>query len=353
MTDVVRSLLHGRRLVATLTVLVLAAVSAVALVLAGSGQAQPAASGRLNEEPEEEPDADPTPVGTAALTGMPVHDEEVLERPVVAAKIENTAAARPQAGLDTADIVFEELVEGGVTRFLALFQSEVPDSVGPIRSGRPEDAVVLPAYDPMLYFSGARAEVIAQIRSAGIDFLAEDGAVMRRDPGRSAPHNVFAAGEAMFSYAADRVGQARPGGFAFAEQAPAGGGTGAEVTVAMSPVSVTSFQFDGDAGLYRRFQNGSPQQVTGGGEVGADNVVVLGMRIGDGGCCDTSGSRYTATTVHGEGDAVVYRDGQRYEGRWSKSSPGGHFTLTTVGGDPMPLKPGRSWVLFAPTSALP
>lgn len=367
MNDVLRSVMQDRRKLAVVAGLLLLLAAVIAFVVMGAGEAQPAAAGPLVEEPDEvdeepEPEVEPTPVGLGVLTGAPVYDEEALTRPVVATKIENSEAARPQSGLEQADVVFEELVEGGVTRFLALYQSEVPERVGPIRSARPEDASVLPAYDAMLYMSGARAEVVDMLRSAGVNAIREDGTVMRRDPSRRAPHNVYAAGDTMFSYASSRVGEPQPSGFTFSETVPDGATRcadpceqepGEELSVALSRVAVTGFEYDEDAGVYRRFQNGAPQVVTGDGQVGADNVVVLGTRVGDGGCCDSAGNRYTATILQGEGAAVVYRDGKRFDARWSKPSANAHFTLTTDDGRVLDLKPGRSWVLFAPASALP
>ena len=108
-------------------------------------------------------------------------------------KIENTAKARPQAGLEDADIVFEELVEGGVTRFFAVFQSEVPAQVGPVRSARLVDATLLPPFDGIFLYSGGRDDVQAAIAGTAVR-VTEGAAGVYRQSGRSAPSNLFADG---------------------------------------------------------------------------------------------------------------------------------------------------------------
>ncbi len=313
--------------------------------------------------PTATPSPSPTPQTFAApLTGEELQDRSVLDRPVVAVKIENTSAARPQAGLDTADIVFEELTEGGVTRFLSLFQSEIPELVGPIRSGRPEDTAVLPAYDAMFFISGARPDVLNGLRAAGVDFRGEDGTVLFREPSRRAPHNVFALGEELFEVATGEVPPAEPVGWRFEEDVPDGAvacpapcedDPGVEIRVAMSPQSVTGFIYDADAGVYRREQGGTPQTVTGPGQVGAANVLVLATRTRQEGCCDPAGNPLNVTATVGSGQALILRDGNLYVGKWAKAAPDEHVQVFGPDGQPFRFKPGPTWAMFAPERAVP
>ncbi|MDP9021092.1 MAG: DUF3048 domain-containing protein [Actinomycetota bacterium] len=328
-----------------------------------------ATDGAAHRDAGRAPTADDHPVGTAGagqmtapLTGEPVGDPAVADRPVVAVKVENSPAGRPQSGLDAADVVFEELTEGGVTRFLALFQSRIPELVGPIRSARPEDAQLVPAYDAMLFISGARPDVLTSLRVADVPFLTEDGEVLWRDRSRTPPHNVFARGEELFAAAADDVPPASPTGWSYASEPPQGAvpcgegctqDPGLSVTVEMSHASVTGFEYDPDAGLYRRLQDGSPHVVTGDDRIGAANVVVLAVEIGHGGCCDASGNPLTQTRTLGTGRGVILRDGQRYPARWTKSRPDQHYRFTGPDDQPFPLKPGPTWLVLAPTAAVP
>ncbi|MBW3657648.1 MAG: DUF3048 domain-containing protein [Actinobacteria bacterium] len=304
----------------------------------------------------------PVPGPVAPLTGEAVDDPAVADRPVLAVKIENTAAARPQAGLDLADIVYEEIVEGGVTRFIALFQSEVPDVVGPVRSARPEDVAILPAYTPILAYSGARDEVTQMLRASGIVLLTDDGGdAFSRDPGRSRSHDLMGDGPRLYEKGdATAVGAATP---VFARDAtpPAGAvacdaatpDCGTAATIRFSGAAVTGWTWDADAGVYRRDQDGEPSRVTGPGRIGAANVVVLGMHVGQGGCCDAAGTPFTETTILGDGAAVVLRDGRRYDVRWRKTAAGSHLELLAADGAPFPLAPGPTWIHLAPADRLP
>lgn len=309
------------------------------------------------------PSPSPKPeTATAPLTGEEVDDPDVTGRPVVAVKIENTAAARPQAGLDAADVVFEEITEGGVTRFLALFQSEIPDLVGPIRSGRPEDAQLLPAYDAMLFISGARPDVLSSLRVSGVDFREEDGRVLFRESSRRSPHNVFARGGDLFDVAEGEVPAAEPVGWRFDEEVPDGAAPcpdpcdedpGHAIRVAMSSQSVTGFTYDDDAGVYRRDQGGTPQTVTGPGQVGAANVLVLVTGIRQEGCCDPAGNPLNVTEIIGNGRALILRDGNLYVGEWSKAAPDEHVKVFGPDGRPFPFRPGPTWGMFAPEGGVP
>lgn len=307
---------------------------------------------------ETTPTSTPTPA-VAPLTGERA-TPDVLNRPVVAVKIENSPAARPQAGLEAADVVYEELTEGGITRFAALFHSRVPQLIGPIRSGRPEDANVLPAYRPVLFLSGARREVFAQFAAVGLTWRDDDGKMLYRDRSRRAPHNVFGAGADLFGFAQGRVPRAAPTGWLFTPGLPAGAvlcrapcreDPGRSVTVRMSHTSVSRFDYDPTTGRYRRFQDGRPMRVTGPGRVGAANVLVLAMAVRQAGCCDSAGNPLQQTQVLGGGRAVVLRDGKRYEGTWWKNSPASHYQVT-VAGLPFAFKPGPTWTLLAPADAL-
>lgn len=309
------------------------------------------------------PSTAPTHAAIAPLTGEGTDDVEVLDRPALAVKIENTAAARPQAGLEDADVVYEELVEGGITRFFAVFQSELPDLVGPIRSGRPIDVDLLTPLDGILAYSGARDEVTAALQRTGATLLIEGRSGFFRESSRRSPHNLFGNADQLVATGLE-VGEPSPavGWFSFTEEPPAGardcggaeaGCDGGSYTITMSKQSQTGWTYDAAAGVYRRAQNGAPQPTVSGEPVGAANVVILAASIVDGGCCDTSGARYTDTILTGEGRAIVLRDGSWYEGVWRKPAAGEPLALETADGRPLTLKPGKTWIHLAPAGNLP
>jgi hypothetical protein len=286
------------------------------------------------------------------LTGELV-DDKVLERPALAVKIENTAKARPQAGLETADIVIEELVEGGITRFFAVFQSEVPELIGPIRSARLVDATLLPAFDGVLLYSGGRSDVEAAISGTAVR-LTEGAPGVFRDSSRRAPSNLFARGEDVYATALERDPDLGPppAWFTFDEEVPSGGEDGATIEISMSTQAVAGWTYDASLGGYLRDQNGTAQPTASEDPVVAANVVALGVESYQGGCCDTAGSPYIVSRTTGQGRAIVLRDGRRYEAEWTRARAEDPFLLL-VNGQPFSLAPGASWLHLASNSRLP
>jgi hypothetical protein len=283
------------------------------------------------------------------LTGLPA--DVLPERPALVVKVSNSPEARPQTGLEEADVVLEEVTEGGITRFAAVLHSRLPEVIGPVRSARPVDVQIVSGFArPGFAYSGARPEVQRMLAGAPAATITEGDPGFFRDDGRYAshpvaPHDLFLNVEPALD-AVQELG-ARPLvdlGWEFAEQppaAPADGDEGASVDIEMSRSSTTTWSYDEAAGVYRRQQNGEPSQVTGAGDIGAANVVVLDVRhyVGDSG--------YPETDVVGSGPGIVLRDGQRHRVTWSKPTAAAPLMLTTPDGEtPFPLKPGTSWIHF-------
>jgi hypothetical protein len=339
---------------------------------AGGSDPEPAAAAEEPATDEIEDDEQPEPALTerAALTGVLVEDDRaavLAERPLLIVKVENSPQARPQAGLDRADVVFEELVEGGMTRFIALFHSDLPEVVGPVRSARPVDVAIGSGFgQPVFAYSGARPAVQSLLRASPLVALEEGAPGFHRAPDRRSPHDLFVRSADVVEAGLGRgAGPLVSPGWAFAEDPPAGeltadcpatGGTdcaapGEGVQVPMSTSSRTGWTYDDAAGVYRRDQGGEPSVVTGEGRIGAANVVVLATRHYTDGCCDSNGAPYAETSVTGEDVAIVLRDGARYEAAWRKTSDEAPLELLGDDGEPFPLKPGPTWILL-PSSAV-
>jgi hypothetical protein len=304
-----------------------------------------------SSEPEDADDA------AWPMTGMP-QDGEPVERPAFAIKVSNSPEARPQTGLDRADVVLEELTEGGITRFMAVFHSDLPEVVGPIRSARPVDTQLISGFGtPGFAYSGARDEVRALLANTPAVTITEGAPGFFRDDGTYASHPV--APHDLFLRLADGLAAVTEAGaepltdlgWRFDAQAPSaapdgdgngddsGSGDGSAIEIDMSPSFRSGWTYDEDAGVYRREQNGAPTVVTGPDRIGAANVVVLEVRHYVG------GSGYPETDVLGDGPALVLRDGQRFAARWSKPEATSPLQLTTEDGSaPFPLKPGRTWI---------
>ena len=176
----------------------------VALAACGSTPTAPSTA-NLTLGPSISPDksAPPTPAvpPTWPLTG--VASASVVTRPALTVKIENSIDARPQTGLDQADMVWEEVVEGGITRFAAVYQSVVPDKVGPVRSVRPMDAGISAPMHGLIAFSGGQAAFVNEIKAAGVQIISMDlGAKgFARISTRKAPHNVIGTPTTFWSLA--------------------------------------------------------------------------------------------------------------------------------------------------------
>jgi hypothetical protein len=303
-------------------------------------------------------DVDDRPL--SPFTGMPV-DPEVLARPLLIVKIENSAPSRPQTGLDAADIVIEELVEFGITRFMVLFHSDLPATAGPVRSARPVDAGLLSGFGASGFaYSGARPEVEGMLASVPSIRVVEGAPGFLRDDARRAPHNLYVEPAALL-----RVVEARGArpivdiGWVFdglvpddALTCPASAADcadpGAAVVVEMSSSFRSGWTYDASAGVYRRDQNGRPFLTTGPSDIGAANVVILATRHYVG----ASGYDETDPTTDGA-PAIVLRDGRRYEARWEKPSPSDLLRILTPDGRPFPLKPGPTWVHLPAADRMP
>lgn len=315
-------------------------------------------------EPEEEPTVEeqqvtesPTPEPeTAPLTGEEVADESVLDRPVLAVKIDNASPARPQVGLGAADVVFEELVEGGYTRFLALFQSRAPqdaEHVGPVRSGRDVEADLLPPYRPLFVISGAADPTYEVLRGAGLK-IREEGQpeeAFTRVGDRKRPYNLMVDVNRMWQVAArDDALPPASQAWSFDETAPTGQDV-LEARLSFSPTNPVRWAWDAASGRWLREQSGGPHVDAAGVQLGAENVVVMKVPVAGGGGVDAAGNETQHIEIIGSGEATILRDGKTVSGLWRKESREAHIEFVTAAGVVIPLAPGRTWVELLPNAA--
>ncbi len=283
------------------------------------------------------------------LTGLPIEDPALAARSALVVKIDNHPEARPQSGLNQADIVFEENVEH-LTRFAAVFQSKAPDPVGPIRSGRTQDVELLGSLNqPIFAWSGGNPGVTKAIN--GSDFIVANvqtnargvsGAFRSRD--NAAPHNLYAQGSGLFTLSPE-VPAPPPQQFFYRKAgAPVEGVASGGVEVGMDGVNV-AWRFDPKSGSYLRFQSGKAHNDAALGQVNADNVVVLVV--------DYQPSQVDAKSPEaqttGTGDVFVFSGGKVLHGKWTRPDRLQPYVLTADSGKPIELTPGRTWVELART----
>ncbi|MGH9165805.1 MAG: DUF3048 domain-containing protein, partial [Acidimicrobiales bacterium] len=265
--------------------------------------------------------------GGGPLTGLPIEAARA-GRPALIVKIDNAPKGRPQAGINQADVVVEELVEGGITRFATIFHSQEPDSVGPVRSARTTDIIIASALNkPLFAYSGANATFQAEVNKAPLVDVGAGAfpADFRREPGRPQTYNLFTSTSKLFAHVPPGAGPP-PSLFRYrAEGSPA---TGAGITPAAG-VSIeykanvrtaVDWTWDAGSGTWKRVQNGTPHVDAADAQVAPRNVVVQFVTYRDTGQKDRSGTSVPEAELVGEGDAWVFTDGKVVKGRWKKAS---------------------------------
>ncbi|MBV9098678.1 MAG: DUF3048 domain-containing protein, partial [Frankiaceae bacterium] len=307
------------------------------------------------------PTVTPTPTVapvTCPLTGLAPSRGQDPRRPALAVKIDNVDIARPQAGVDKADVVVEELVEGGLTRLFAVFQCDSAPRIEPIRSARTSDADLLALLHGSVFaFSGANPAALPPIRKVGntvmISADAFGGGVFHRDGARPAPHNEYASSVVLLA-----AGQSRRRGLAAPPPLFGYGALDASVArparvVGLSwPAASAAWTWSG--GGWQRTQNGTKDVLTDGRRVSATNVVIMSIRIGSTGIRDVLGNASPLDVTVGPKRPVwVLRDGQVIRGTWERRSINTGWVLLDAHGNPLALKPGRTWVELLPSPRVP
>jgi hypothetical protein len=274
---------------------------------------------------------------------------------IVAVKIENSPAARPQSGLQSADIVYEFITEGGITRFNAMFHSQAPGTVGNVRSARLADVDIVSQYHALFAFSGANGQVNSQIRSAGIENLSEDAGVRNgftRSSSRPAPHNLYLDLTKIREEALRRKMSATQiiAPLAFGPKSVEASVPISYVKVPFSPANTVEWTYDADRDVYLRENNGSVHSdALTGEQIAARNVVVLWAKMIAASRRDSAGSRTYDIELVGSNRCSVFRNGTRLDGTWqaTKDKPP---VFKAEDGTVIRLAPGNTWFQVAPTN---
>lgn len=280
------------------------------------------------------------------LTGLPIDDPEVAARPALVVKIDNGPGARPQSGLNAADIVYEENVEQ-ITRFAAVFHSQLADPVGPIRSGRTQDIELLGSLNrPLFAWSGGNSAVTSAVRRSD---LRDIGALTEYGPGgyfrsssRNAPHNLYASGPDLMSLAPD---DATPPPPQFTYRSATDELLGEPVTSVRLSMDGVRVEWTWDAGstAFVRNQAGEPHVDSDGEQLNAANVVVLFVNYRP----SPADNRSPEAVTLGTGTAWVLVEGRWVEGTWTRNDRLAPIELSDTQGRTIGLTPGRTWVELA------
>lgn len=287
------------------------------------------------------------------LTGVP--SDDVAVRPALAVKIENLPQARPQTGLDSADIVWEEVVEGGITRFVAVFHSKTPETVGPIRSVRPMDPAIVAPLHGILAYTGAQQPFIDAVDAAGVQSIVMDkgdGGFFKQR-GKRAPHNIFGTTADFWEQADDDRTSPPPAQFGYARVAGHGtattnGAPFALLDVKLSGSSRAQWTWGADENAFLRSEGTTPAVSVDGVRLSAANVVVLSVEMVSTSFKDPAGNPVPETQLVGTGEGLVASGGKQVAVTWSKDAVESPLVLTGPDGEPVLLEQGATWVELVP-----
>jgi len=295
------------------------------------------------------------PAPACPLTGAPAPGGTVPARPALGIKIGNYPGDRPSSGLNQADIVFEEPVEGAITRLLAVFQCQSAPLVGDIRSAREPDAGILSQLsNPLFVHAGGIDPVIALMEASPlIDknlYSGGNGSAILQQSGRVAPYSTFVNTNTLWALDPSDTTPPAPI-FQYSTTLPKGSvaGSGASVHIPFSSTSDVTWQWNATTGTYLRFYSGQPDTLLNGVQTAATDVVIMTVPTATGPWVENSeGGHEVDVTATGSGPVVVMRNGVAITGTWTRPALTQPATLTTATGATITLQPGNSWVELAP-----
>ncbi|MDP3986168.1 MAG: DUF3048 domain-containing protein [Candidatus Veblenbacteria bacterium] len=295
----------------------------------------------------------PTLTARAPLTGLPVTAEAAARRPWVVV-VENFVTVRPQSGLSAADIVFESPTEGGITRLLTIYQSQLPTTVGPVRSARSYFNDWARPFAPLYSHSGGSDRALQQLRTGygGITDVNEfaNGAAYERNTSLTPPHNLFTTPERFFSYAREHEFELESltPNLTFATTLPAAPSTNSITLPYLPQEYEVQYLYQPTLGTYQRLVDGTTQlDATTNQVLAVKNVVVVFTDIdpipGD------PLLRVNLRTL-GQGEARLYTGGKVYQGTWRKTTLDSMLEFVDANGQTLPLQPGNTWIAILDSS---
>lgn len=288
---------------------------------------------------------------TSPTTGQEVLPE-IAQRPVIGVMISNSTDARPQSGISNADIVYEAIAEGGITRYLAFFHDQDAPTIGPVRSLRPYYIDWINMYDATAVHVGGSREALdrasSELSGRDIDEFNYGSSVFNRIPQRLAPHNTYTSMQKLL----DTSGEIGHSSSSFEQLPRAKGEPVAEdqrvtsVTVPFSsPAYQTSWNYDGTSNVYKRSIAGQPHvDDSADARVTVNSVVVIQTRYNT---FQARGNTYSDPGTTGSGDALIFQNGDVIEARWSRKN-GRQYSFTTHNNDDIELNVGKLWFAVQP-----
>lgn len=290
------------------------------------------------------------PPPPAILTNLPIADRGKLKRPVLVVKVENAPEARPQSGMDKSDVVYEEVVEGGIVRFMCVFQSQDAPEVGPVRSVRPVDPDIVSPLGGLFAYSGGAPQFVKLIKRAPVRLVGFDEATSayNKKPGRAAPHNLYTSTPKLYERAKD-TDKVPPPLFTFG--AASGGTPAVRANVVMGGLTNAVWDWDAASARWKRTTNGTPHVMADGTQLAFANVIVQYVHYSNTSSVDPAGFPVPTASVIGTGQAVVLSGGTMVKATWTKKSATDVTAWTDAAGVPVNFASGPTWIMLAPIGA--
>lgn len=275
--------------------------------------------------------------GLKMKNGLPKH-------PAYVVKVENTDSGEPQTGLNKADLVVEQLVEGGLTRLAAMYYSKLPKKIGHVRSMRGTDIGIAAPVGAHIVASGGAGHVHSQVKKAGVKALTQDhgAAGFSTDPAKPAPYNQLLNLTTLNSKSGK--GSVSDNYFRWDTDADndASGKTTKKASVRFSPKTQTTWVHK--KGTWRRTNgHAAPGQ-----DFKADTLIVVHAPVVDAGYTDPAGNPVPETHFSGSGKATILQGTNVIKATWKKKKPSSTVQFTDGNGNDVPIEPGRIWVELVP-----
>ena len=336
-----------KKLTIFFSVLILLAISGGAVAAYTLLSPQPVETARVAETPKPEPQPEPEKF-YSPLTGNRVTDEAATKQAVTAVMIENSPSARPQSGLKESGVVFEAIAEGGITRFLVVYQEQKPQLVGPVRSVRMYYVDWAAAFNASIAHVGGSAAALKEVRNGSyrdIDQFFNSGTYWRATD-RYAPHNVYTSFEKLDALNVKKgYTSSTFTGFTRKDSSASATPNATSVSVTVSSVNYNStYKYNASTNTYDRSLGGQPHLDREGGQISPR--VVIALRVNQSTVLE-DGYR-TEINAIGTGSAYIFQDGTVQEVTWNKPSKTAQITFADAEGKDVPLARGQTWITAVP-----
>jgi hypothetical protein len=272
--------------------------------------------------------------------------------------VENLPHARPQAGLESADVIDEEPVEGGITRFIVIFQCHDAKRVGPVRSARFTDVDILPQYgtQTLFGFAGGAPPVEQRVRESGlvdVNFQAPKAVkAYTRDPNRQAPHDLYTSTGGLYRAGGTHGGKPTEV-LPFSSAVPSTAKRASKVELDFSPSADVFWTYNRKKDLWVRSYDTGPADLENGASITARNVVVQVVKLKQTNIHDAAGNISPEVVATGTGTCLVFRNGKVIKGNCNRASLDDLTVYKDAKGNTIDLAPGTTWIELLPNDVTP